>query len=121
MFYRLFLFFINIATFKPVSPALGEQFVICNKYSITWHANDSLVSLHTLATYVLSFPTFASFLLLKSIYTLQNIPAPHSDGITAFQVSYPINHELNSLRDFSFKYRPAELSSYISQQRVMLS
>jgi hypothetical protein len=57
----------------------------------------------------LVFTFFSSLLFIQPLYTLQNIPAPQSDRITTFQVSYPINHHFDGLVNFSFEYRLAEL------------
>lgn len=57
---------------------------------------------------------------VKTIDTLQDVPAPHSDRIIPLQIPYPVNHHLDRRVDFGFEYWPAELRPYISQHGVVL-
>lgn len=63
-----------------------------------------------------------SFLTFKhsEVDVLENAPTPKSDRINVFQVTDPIQHQLDTLRVLLFESKTAELLSDIHKQAIVL-
>jgi len=57
---------------------------------------------------------------IKTIDSLQNLPAPQGDRITSLKIANPINHRLYSLGNLSFEAWSTELRADRPEHVIML-